>query len=135
PETYNCFYKWGEAYQGNENPIIITMNANKKIFADFRYIHEPIGVSGEKVLNRNLSQAEYINILKWQANPNNYEITISKYRIFQVQDGERNLVVELNGNTFGYSHRKVQGALTQTYEIVAVNSDGREGNPARIVID
>ncbi|MCJ7651992.1 MAG: hypothetical protein MUP85_25615, partial [Candidatus Lokiarchaeota archaeon] len=47
PETYNCFYKWGEAYQGNENPIIITMNANKKIFADFRYIHEPIGVSGE----------------------------------------------------------------------------------------
>ena len=62
PEIYNCFYRWGEAYHGNENPTVITMNANKKIFADFRYIHEPIGFSGEMVLNRNLSLAEYINI-------------------------------------------------------------------------
>lgn len=132
PETYNCFYKWGEANQGTENPIVITMNANKVIFADFRFINEPIGVSGERVLNRSLSQAEYINILNWQANPKNFEITIDKYKIFQVHSGERNLVAELDSNIVEYRHRNVQENTAYTYEIVAINSDGREGRPAKI---
>ncbi len=135
PETYNCFYKWGEAYQGKENPIVITMNANKVIFADFRFINEPIGVSGERALNRSLSQAEYINILSWQTNPINFEITISNYKIFQVHNGKRNLIVELNANTFEYRHRNVQENTAYTYEIVAINSDGREGRPAKIVVE
>lgn len=135
PDAYYCLYGWGEAYQGNENPMVITMDANKNIFAHFRFIFEPIGLSSEKVLNRSLFQAEYINVLTWQANPKNSEITISKYKIFQINNGERNLVVELDSSIFKYWHRKVQENIIYTYEIVAINSDGREGRPARIVIE
>lgn len=135
PETYNCFYSWSESYQGKVNPIAIIMDTNKRIFAQFRFIFEPIGLSCEKVFNRSLSQAEYINILNWQANPKNSEITISKYKIYHVHNGKRNLVVELDSSIFKYWHRKVQENIVYTYEIVAINSDGSEGRPARIVVE
>lgn len=135
PDAYYCLYGWGEAYQGNENPMVITMNANKNIFAHFRFIFKPIDLSGEKVLNRSLSQAEYINILNWQANPKNSDITIGKYKIYQVHNGGRNLVVELDSNIVEYRHRNVQKNTAYIYEIVAVNSDGSEGYPARIVVE
>lgn len=135
PDAYYCLFGWGEAYQGNENPMVITMDANKVIFADFRFINEPIGVSGEQVLNRSLFQIDYVNVLNWQANPKNSDITISKYKIYHVHNGERNLVVELDSNNVKYMHRKVQKNIAYTYEIVAINSDGREGRPARIVIE
>ena len=135
PDAYYCLYGWGEAYQGNENPMVITMDANKNIFAYFRFIFEPIGLSSEKVLNRSLFQAEYINVLNWQANPKNSDITISRYKIYQVHNGGRNLVVELDSNNVKYMHRKIQKNIIYTYEIVAINSDGREGRPARIVVE
>lgn len=135
PEAYYCLYGWGEAYQGNENPMVITMDANKNIFAHFRFIFEPIGLSSEKVLNRSLFQVEYINVLNWQTNPKNSDITISRYKIYQVHNGGRNLVVELDSNNFKYMHRKIQKNIAYTYEIVAINSNGREGRPARIVVE
>lgn len=136
PDIYYRFSHWSGDVSGAANLITITMNSNKSVAANFIRIHyPPLNFTGKKVLNRSLSQAEYINILNWQANPKNSDITISKYKIFQLHNGERSLVAELDSNTFKYWHRNVQKETAYRYEIVVINSDGREGYPARIVVE
>ena len=134
PNQYCAFVKWSEAYTGMENPITITVNGNKKIFAHFSFISAPLNFQGKKVLNRSLSQAEYINSLSWQPNPKNSELTIIKYKIFLINSGQRNLVAELAAGVTNYLHRNIGKDSENVYEIVAINSDGRESYPDRITI-
>ena len=109
----------------------------------------------EQKVNRSLSQVEYIHVLKWEANPNN--INIFKYRIYIIKNsslnsdlglfanrvskirtnnrsilsGEtRNLLAEMNGDTFSYIHRGVEKETSFFYGLVAVNDEAREGSPA-----
>jgi len=136
PDTHYRLSEWtGDVPSGKEsnNPITITMNSNKSIKANFiRIIYPPSNFSGQKVLNRSLSQAEYINVLTWQAHPDNVNIT--KYRIYQVEDESQSLLVELNADTFQYWHRKVEKDRQYDYVLVAVNDEGREGDPAYITV-
>jgi hypothetical protein len=48
--------------------MTVTMNGDRTVQANFRYIHAPIA-TGKQVVNRNFAQAEYINTLTWQTNP------------------------------------------------------------------
>lgn len=91
-------------------------------------IHPPLQFSGETVLNRSLSQAEYINVLTLQANPGNENI--EKYRIYQVERENKILLDELNAGTFIYWHRNVENDKQYVYAVYAVNNENREGNPA-----
>jgi hypothetical protein len=110
------------------------MNQDKTIKANFKLIEPPLDFTGQKILNRSLSQAEYINVLRWKENPNNAELTIIKYRIYQVTSNGRSLLVELNPNVFEYRHRKVDKNSQYVYEIVVVIEDEIEGKPATITI-
>ncbi len=126
-----------------------------------RIIYPPLSFIGEKNLNRSLSQAEYINVLTWQANPNNEDIV--KYRIYilngtqeekkqndgiklkslalfnirqknsKVLNGQ-SLLVELDASTLKYWHRGVEKDRSYNYAVVAVNSNGREGTPASYLV-
>jgi hypothetical protein len=101
-----------------------------KIF--YYYIYAPTA-SGVKVLNRSFSQAEYINILSWQANPANAGLDITKYRIYLMNNGTRSYLAEVGADQSQYFHRKAgQGKLD--YAIVAVHSSGREGAPALVTV-
>lgn len=91
-------------------------------------INSPLQFTGQMVLNRSLSQAEYINILSWQANPNN--VNIIKYRIYMVEGENKSLLAELDAQTFEYWHRKIEKDKQYIYALFAVNDEGREGNPA-----
>lgn len=103
------------------------------ITANFiRIIYPPINFAGQKVLNRSLSQAEYINVFSWQSNPNN--VNIVKYRIYQVDGESMSLLVELNANTFHYWHRRVEEHKLYTYIICAVNNEDREGDLTYITV-
>jgi hypothetical protein len=93
----------------------------------------PLNFSGQKVLNRSLSQAEYINILSWIANPKN--TNIAKYRIYQIEEENQTVLVELNADTFAYWHRRIEKDEAQAYAIVAVDHFGEQGLCARISID
>jgi len=97
------------------------------------HIYPPLNFAGQKVLNRSLSQAEYINILSWIANPKNTNIV--KYRIYRIEGENQNLLVELNADTFAYWHRRVEKDEVQAYSIVAVDHSGKEGLCARISIE
>jgi hypothetical protein len=132
PATYSVFISWTRDATGTANPVSVTMNRDKSILANFRYIYAPTA-SGVKVLNRSFSQAEYINILSWQANPANAGLDITKYRIYLMNNGTPSLLAEVGADQSQYYHRKA-GQEKLDYAIVAIHSSGREGSPALVTV-
>lgn len=96
-------------------------------------IYAPLNFSGLRVQNRSLSQFEYINILNWQANPNNKNII--KYRIYQIDDSVSTLLIELSVKESKYWHRKVKNNKSYSYALAAVNAEGREGFRALTTVE
>ena len=136
PDTHYRFQNWSGDGSGSSITLSITMNSDKSIDADFiRIIYAVLNFTGEKVLNRSLSQAEYINILKWARNPNNSGVTVAKYRIYQVEGINRTLLMDLDSSMFEYRHRQVKKGKQYMYSIVALNDEGREGDLAYITIN
>ena len=90
-----------------------------------RNIYALLNFKSRKVINRSLSQVEYINEITWEVNPDNEYIV--KYRIYQVEGETQSLLVELNADTFSYRHRKVDKDKQYTYALAAVNNKGAEG--------
>ena len=133
PNTHYRFLNWSGSATGSQNPISITLDRDKSVAANFqRIIYAPSNAAVEKVLNRSLSQAEYINIITFAANSNN--VNILSYKIYQVENGQKTEVASLDATTFRYQHRGVDGSKPYTYHIVAVNSEPREGDPAVVVV-
>ena len=132
PDTYFIFNMWSESASGSANPVSLTMDSDKSLYAHFRYIYPPIA-TGRKVLNRTFSQAEYINVLSWTAHPSNAGLNITKYRIYQMSGTTPSLLVELASSELEYYHRNVGQASIQ-YTIVAVTSSNREGAPATVMV-
>jgi hypothetical protein len=133
PDDHYIFGHWSGDATGPDNPKKIALHSNLSVKANFiRLVYAPLNLSGQKILNRSLSQVEYIDTLSWQANPNN--IAIEKYRIYRVEGGSRNLLTELNAGTLEYQVRAGEGNKPSTYSICAVNEEGREGQAAQIII-
>jgi len=98
----------------------------------FLIVYPPINFSGKKVSNRALFYAEYINVLSWQSNPNNYNI--AKYRIYVIEKGTQKLLVELDASLLNYSQRNVDKDKSYTYAISTLNNEDIESNPTYITI-
>jgi photosystem II stability/assembly factor-like uncharacterized protein len=112
----------------NDNPLNVTMDSDKSIMANFlRIIYEPMNVTGKKYLNRSLSQVQYINVIKWEGNPNN--VNIIKYRIYSIEGTNQTLLAEMGSNVFEFQQKNVQRDKTYSYKLAAANNEGREGNP------
>jgi hypothetical protein len=105
-------------------------DAERAVFT--KLVYAPLDFKGEKTLNRSLAQAEYINVLTWQAHPNN--VNIAKYRLYQVEGKDRTLVAEPGADTFQYWHRRVEKDKSYTYAIIAVNNTGRESDPVSVTV-
>jgi hypothetical protein len=97
-----------------------------------RLVYAPQSFAGEKVLNRSLAQAEYINALSWRAHPSN--VNVVKYSLYQVEGKDRTLVAELGADTFQYWHRRVEKDKSYTYALIAVNNGGRESDPVSVKV-
>jgi len=130
--TYACFTGWTGDASGTDSPLTVRMGRDKTIKANFRYIHAPVA-SGDKVLNRSFSQAEYIDILSWQNNADNTGLTIAAYKIYTVSGTTYTLLTEVNADQSTYSCRNAGSGANQ-YAIAAVTSAGREGAPALITV-
>jgi endonuclease/exonuclease/phosphatase family metal-dependent hydrolase len=136
PDAFYKFAQWtGNIVSGHEadNPLSITMDSDKSVTANFlRIIYPPLQLAGQKVFTRSLLQAEYINVISWNPNPNNANIV--GYRIRQVEGNSEFLIAEVNSATYKFQHRKVDKNKAYTYSIVAVNNENREGDPACVTI-
>ena len=133
PDDHFRFSHWSGDVSSVANPINVTMSSDMSVKANFiRIIYPPSNTTGQKVLNRSLSQAEYINVLSWQANAENLDVV--KYRIYQVEDGIKNLLIELNAGVFHYWHRRVEKDKRYSYAICAVNDENREGDSVLVTV-
>jgi hypothetical protein len=127
------FLRWTGDASGSQNPLNVLVNREKTVTAVFgHFIRAPLDAAGQKVLNRSASQAEYINVLTFAANPAN--VDIQGYRIYAVENGQQTEVATVDASTFTYWHRNVQRDKTYVYNIVAVNNEPREGDPAVVVV-
>jgi subtilisin family serine protease len=136
PDTHFRFLSWTGTVPYNSitnNPITLSIDSEKLLQANFqRIIYPPAGATGQKVLNRSLSQSEYINVITWQASPDNEDII--RYRIYLIKTGGEELVKELNAHTFEYWDRNVEKETLYRYKLVALNSNLREGDPVYLDI-
>lgn len=134
PDDHYQFENWSEDVSSSINPVTITMNSDKTIKANFRKIYPPSDFSGEKILNRTLFIAEYINVLTWNSNSLNEGINIDKYRIYNIQNSSKILLVELESSVFRFEQRDVLKDTEYIYAIAAVNSEGRESTLEYVTI-
>jgi M6 family metalloprotease-like protein len=99
-------------------------------------LYAPTGLTAQRVLNRGLILREYICVLTWTDNPGN--TTDSKFRIYLVSSGQRQLLAELNkdkgSGPYTYFHRGVATGQTYTYNVVAVGNLDREGEGASVTL-
>ena len=134
PDKYYVFRNWSGTSSSVDNPLSIWMNADKNYKANFRYIHPPSNFTGQKVENRTWSQREYVNVLKWKANPQNSGLNVTKYLIFHVKGNNKSLLAEVDTNTFEYWHRNVEENKQYIYEICVVLDPEREGAPVSVTV-
>ncbi len=131
-DTYSVFMGWSGSASGTSSPLTVTMDGDKSITANFRFIYPP-NLSAQRVLNRTFSQAEYIDVLSWQPNAANQGLPIAKYRIYTITGSTRSLLVELPADRFQYQNRNVGRASSQ-YAVSAVATGDREGAPAVVTV-
>jgi hypothetical protein len=127
---------WSGDASGDANPLTVTLDRDMTIKANFhRIINPPLNAGAQKVLNRTLAQAQYINIITWAANPANSDLNIVSYTIYQTNGGSRMLIGNVPiGAELKFMHRNVSKDSTCVYEIVAVNNEPREGDPASVTV-
>jgi len=129
PYTHYGFSHWCCDVTRKKNPISLTMDSHKTVTANFvRIIYSPLSFEGRKVVNHSLFLEEYINVLTWEANPDNENIMA--YRIYEIDGDSKILLVELNAHTFLYWHRRVEKDRHYIYALTETNAEGREGEPA-----
>jgi hypothetical protein len=133
PDPHFIFLNWYGQESSTQNPFDIILDKNKMFTAMFqRIIYAPSNAAGQRVVNRSLSQAQYINVLTFEPNPDNVDIV--NYKIYTVEGGQRTELATLDANTLKYLHRGVSKNKSYTYEVVAMNSEPREGAPAVIIV-
>ena len=134
---YYVFSGWtGDIYPFDPLKLThsITMDKDRIITAHFAKIYKPAYYSAQKVLNRSLFLGEYINVIRWAVNPQNSPLNIAYYRIYKIDGEDKELIQEVASNVFECWHRKVNSSGTYVYEIVAVTSSNREGEPAQVTV-
>ena len=89
--------------------------------------HPPDNFSAIKKENSSVLLEEHVNVLTWQAHGLNRDI--SKYKIYQVVEGNLTFLSEVSGNTYEYWHRDVEKNREYSYVLTAVDANGREGEP------
>jgi hypothetical protein len=128
------FSRWTGDISGPANPIQVTLDSAKSVAANFVRggVFPPIDFSGEKAVNRSLTQEEIILTLKWKAEPRN--LTIVKYRIYLVEGNSRRLLTELDPTATEYRRRGLAKDKASVFGITAVNADGLESAMASVTV-
>jgi uncharacterized repeat protein (TIGR02543 family) len=133
PDPTYVFSGWTGGVKGEGNPITMTMDKDITIKANFKKaLFPPVMVSGEKVMNRSLLLVQYINVLQWEAHPENTEI--GKYRIYLIEGDAMQQVAEVGTDTFFYWHIGVEKDLEYRYGICSVKGSGQESELAYVTI-
>lgn len=94
--------------------------------------HAPRNFNGVKKNNSSTLLEQYINVLSWEANPNNRDI--QGYRLYRQNGSDWTLVGEFDAQTLTTMDKNVKKALTYAYLVTAVDSAGRPGDGATVQV-
>jgi len=124
---------WTGDAAGSANPVTVVMDGDKAIQANFfRTVKAPLGLTGEKLTNRNVSRVEYVVRLRWQPNPANSE-PIS-YRIYRIDNGPAMLVGSVGAGVLEHIVRNLEETKAYRFGVTAVNSQGWESDMAEVAV-
>jgi hypothetical protein len=133
PDKHYRFTGWSGSLSGTSSPIAIVMNTDMAAVANFAInIFAPLNFAGLKKVNRSLLFSQYVNVLSWQAHPDN--VDVAKYRIYLVNGSVLILVAEVSANTLEYRHINVKKDEAYAYALCAVTSLGQEGEFAYVAV-
>jgi len=130
------FTSWTGNASGSVPTITVTMDIDKTVKANFRYLVQPsVNITIQRKFERGFFNAIYFNIVSWEANPlNNAQVvTISAQRIYRKLRTEPNTqwarVAEVSGTTMTYLDRDVANkGLDFVYAVSCVDSNGNESS-------
>lgn len=87
----------------------------------------PRNFSSQLKENRSLLLREYIHYLGWQPPATR---TAVSYRIYEIKGGDRSLLDEIPASAKSYLRHFVDPNKKYIYAILAIDREGKEGNPA-----
>ncbi|MCX6565715.1 MAG: SBBP repeat-containing protein [Candidatus Aminicenantes bacterium] len=128
PESDSVFDQWtGDVPAGQETSatVSVLMNAGKSIYANFKLVNPPSNLAAVRLMNRSLSQVEYIVDLSWAANSDNTGLSITTYRVYQMSGNSWIKLADLSSNELSYRVRNVPTA-EQTFGVASVTAGGVE---------
>ncbi len=127
------FENWSGDASGSANPVTVVMTADKTIQANFsKAIKPPLGLTAEKLTNRNVSMIEYLVRLRWQ--PNGANAGVTGYRIYQIENGVPTMIGEVGVATFEYLVRNLEQNKTYQFGVTAVDGQGWESDMAVVTV-
>ena len=133
PDKLYRFTGWSGSVDGISSPITVVMNTDKAAVANFAInIFAPLNFAGVKKVNRSLLLSQYVNVLSWQAHPDN--VDVAKYRLYLASGTVLSLLAELNAGTLEYWHKNVPKDQVYRYAVCAVNNHGQEGEFAYVEV-
>jgi len=94
--------------------------------------HAPRKFVGTKKNNSSTLLEQYINVLGWEAHPDNRDI--QGYRLYRQDGAVWTLIGEFDAQTFSAMDKNVKKALTYTYLVKAVDTAGRPGDGASLQV-
>lgn len=119
------FKDWTGDRSGTANPLRITVDSDIAVQANFQ-LAAPTGFTVVRQEARSLLRVQYLNVLSWT------RITgvpdVAGYRIYLMTGGTRARLAEVDSLTSTYWHRGVSKAGTYQYALVAIDSEGNEGD-------
>lgn len=134
PDDKYDFSHWSGDVNSTENPLTVNLDSSKSIKANFQKggAYPPLNFTGNKIVNRSLTQAEMNIVLRWESNPKNKDIV--RYKIYIVEGQAQRLVSEPPPDATEYRRRGVSKEKEYIFAITAVSGDNVESQPAVVTI-
>jgi beta-lactamase superfamily II metal-dependent hydrolase len=127
------FLAWSGNASGSANPVTVVANGNMVVQANFnRVVQAPLGLTGEKVVNRSVSMMEYIALLRWQPNPANAGAI--GYRVYRIDNGVASAIGNVGAGVSEFIIHHLQPAKTYIFGVTSVNSQGWESDMVQVAV-
>jgi M6 family metalloprotease-like protein len=121
-----------QSYSGAASNVFVDgiADAGASFFAAF--VNAPSNLTGQRQVNRSLTQSEQVVDLRWSPNPANASLVIAAHRVYRLSDSTWTRVAEVPASQLDYRNRKVP-KTSQTYGVTVVTSDGLESDKVTVV--
>ncbi|MDP2915411.1 MAG: hypothetical protein Q8O91_08160 [Candidatus Aminicenantes bacterium] len=135
PDAAYRFISWSGDASGESSPLTVTLDRDMTVKANFRLrVQSPINLKVEKKIERGFFSGYYLNVLSWEANPQNSEhgVVIAAQRIYRKLPTESypqwTLLAEVAPGILTYVDRNVPRTSGYVYAVTCVDANGYESS-------